>query len=395
VLREGDTIQIGPHRLVFTTDTGRLYGEDGSDSNDTEENIAVLTTDQVALIAPAKRNQHARWTQKTYYPATNAIIGGSPSIESLRNQVRRVGPTDATVLIRGESGVGKELVARSLHEFSRRRTAPFICLNCAALSENLLESELFGHERGAFTGASDRKLGKFELAHTGTLFLDEVGELSPSIQAKFLRVLEGQPFHRIGGSESIKADVRVLAATNRDLEEAVRAQNFREDLYYRLHVMQIVVDPLRERSEDIPLLAQHFFEEAIRQTNRPVKSITDAAIARLLGYRWPGNIRELKNAIHRAVILCAGERIEPQDLYFCALDDEETSSYYAGRSTQLDGKSLVEVELSHILAVLEQTGWNKTRAAEILGIERSTLDRKLKRHDVRRPPGDRTQHESS
>lgn len=393
VLREGDTIQIGPHRLVFTTDTGRLYGEDGSDSNDTEDNIIALT-EPVALIAPSKKSQNPKWAQKAFYPATNALIGESPSLEQLRKQVRRVGPTDATVLVRGESGVGKELVARSLHEYSQRRTAPFICLNCAALSESLLESELFGHERGAFTGATDRKLGKFELAHTGTLFLDEVGELSPSIQAKFLRVLEGQPFHRIGGSQSIQADVRVIAATNRDLEEAVRCQKFREDLYYRLHVMQIVVDPLRERSEDIPLLAQHFFQEAIRQTKRPVNSITEAAIGRLLGYRWPGNIRELKNAIHRAVILCAGEHIEPHDLYFCSLDDDETSSYHLSRSTQLDGQSLVEVELSHIMAVLEQTGWNKTKSAEILGIERSTLDRKLKRHDVRRPSGDRTQHDS-
>jgi transcriptional regulator with PAS, ATPase and Fis domain len=391
VLQEGDTLQIGPHRLVFTTDTGRLYGEDGSDSNDTEDNIVALS-ESVSVIAP-KKSQQPKWAQKAYYPATNSLIGESPSLEQLRKQVRRVGQTDATVLVRGESGVGKELVARSLHEYSRRRTAPFICLNCAALSESLLESELFGHERGAFTGATDRKLGKFELAHTGTLFLDEVGELSLPIQAKFLRVLEGQPFHRIGGNEAIRADVRVIAATNRDLEEAVRAQGFREDLYYRLHVMQIMVDPLREHSEDIPLLAQHFFEEAIRQTKRPVKSITEAAIARLLGYRWPGNIRELKNAIHRAVILCAGEHIEPQDIYFCALDDEDTSSYHGARSTQLDGQSLVEVEVSHILTVLEQTGWNKTKAAEILGIERSTLDRKMKRHDLRRPPGDRTQQE--
>lgn len=393
-LREGDTIQIGPHRLVFTTDTGRLYGEDGSDSNDTADNIAAMP-ESAPLITPPGKTQPAKWAQKAFYPATNALIGESSSLERLRKQVRRVGPTDATVLVRGESGVGKELVARSLHEHSQRRTAPFICLNCAALSESLLESELFGHERGAFTGATDRKLGKFELAHTGTLFLDEVGELSASIQAKFLRVLEGQPFHRIGGSQAIQADVRVIAATNRDLEEAVRRQEFREDLYYRLHVMQIVVDPLRERLEDIPLLAHHFFEEAIRQTKRPVKSITEEAVGRLLGYRWPGNIRELKNAIHRAVILCGEEHITPQDIYFCALDDEETTSYHAGRSTQLDGKSLFEVELTHILTVLEQTGWNKSKAAEILGIERSTLDRKLKRYDVKRPPGDRTQHDAN
>lgn len=404
-LREGDVIQVGPHRLVFTADTGRLYGEDGSDSNDTEDNIPIRTA-AAEPITPSRprqraeanakgRKDHADWTRRMLYPATNSLIGDSPSLERLRDQVRRAGPTDATVLIRGESGVGKELVARSLHEHSRRRTAPFICLNCAALSESLLESELFGHERGSFTGAADRKLGKFELAHTGTLFLDEVGELSPAIQAKFLRVLEGQPFHRIGGSDPIQADVRVLAATNRDLEDAVKSQQFREDLYYRLQVMEIMVEPLRQRIEDVPALAEHFFRYAVDQTRRPVKAITEDAIARLMGYRWPGNIRELKNAIHRAVILCSGDRIKAEDLYFCALDEDGTSSHHLARSTQLNGKSLEEVELTHILMVLEQTSWNKTRAAEILGIERSTLDRKLKRHDVRRPSGDRTLHESS
>ena len=403
-LREGDVIQVGPHRLGFTTDTGRLYGADGSDANDTEDNIPIrtATADPIIPAAPKqranengkKRKDHADWTRRMLYPATNSLIGEGPSLERLRDQVRRAGPTNAPILIRGESGVGKELVARSLHEHSRRRTAPFICLNCAALSESLLESELFGHERGAFTGAADRKLGKFELAHTGTLFLDEVGELSPAIQAKFLRVLEGQAFHRIGGSDPILADVRVLAATNRDLEEAVKSQQFRGDLYYRLQVMEIQVEPLRLRIEDVPALAQHFFQYAVEQTKRPVKSLSEEAIARLMGYRWPGNIRELKNAIHRAVILCAGDRVMPEDLYFCALDDDETSSHHLARSTLLNGKSLVEVELTHILAVLEQTAWNKTKAAEILGIERSTLDRKLKRHDVRKPSGDRTLDES-
>jgi Nif-specific regulatory protein len=261
-------------------------------------------------------------------------------------------------------------------------------LNCAALSESLLESELFGHEKGAFTGASERKLGKFELAHQGTLFLDEIGELSQSIQAKFLRVLEGQPFHRIGGSEAIQADVRVLAATNRDLEDAVKEHTFREDLYFRLNVVQIMVDPLRARTGDVPLLAQHFLREAAVQSRRPNAEISPAAMERLVAYRWPGNVRELKNTIYRAVILARNAVLEPADIDFCAVSAED---FDLGRTPPtLLGRSLQEVELAHIVAVLEQTGWNKSRSAEILGIERSTLDRKLKRHDIQRPGSDRT-----
>lgn len=384
-LDEGDEIQIGPHRLVFThvppahgIDTIRSSGE-------TEDSIPIPDTSlkSVTPIKPRRRS-----SGRSRIAAIDSLVGDSGSMRRLREQIRRIAPTDATVLIRGESGVGKELVARALHELSLRHERPFVCLNCAALSESLLESELFGHEKGAFTGASERKLGKFELAHEGTLFLDEIGELSQAIQAKFLRVLEGQPFHRIGGRDPIQADVRVLAATNRDLEDAVKNHTFREDLYYRLNVVQIIVEPLRARSDDIPLLSNHFLREAAAQSRRPDAEISPAAMDRLVAHRWPGNIRELKNTIFRAVILARSPRIEGNDIDFAAVSADD---FDLGRTPPtLLGRSLQEVELAHIVAVLEQTGWNKSRAAEILGIERSTLDRKLKRHDIQRPGGDPT-----
>ncbi|MFO1093947.1 MAG: sigma 54-interacting transcriptional regulator [Planctomycetaceae bacterium] len=381
-LEEGDEIQIGPHRLVFTRVSDAHGVETVRGMGDTEDQIPVT----VVPLEPAATIKPRRAAKRP--SAMNSLVGESEAMERLSAQIRRIAPTDATVLIRGESGVGKELVARALHELSLRHATPFVCLNCAALSESLLESELFGHEKGAFTGATERKLGKFELAHQGTLFLDEIGELSQAIQAKFLRVLEGQPFHRIGGSEAIQADVRVLAATNRDLEEAVKAHEFREDLYFRLNVVQITVEPLRARPDDIPKLAEHFLREAATQSRRPNAEISPAAMDRLAGHRWPGNVRELKNTIYRAVILARSHRLEPADIDFYAVSADD---FDLGRTPPtLLGRSLQEVELAHIVAVLEQTGWNKSRASDILGIERSTLDRKLKRHDIQRPSGDRT-----
>ncbi|MEX0585214.1 MAG: sigma-54-dependent Fis family transcriptional regulator, partial [Pirellulales bacterium] len=241
-LDEGDELQVGPHRLVFTLTPAAHGVETIRSSGETEDQIPVsnISLSAVTPIKPRRRSSRPKGIA-----AIDGLVGAGELMQRLREQIRRIAQTDATVLIRGESGVGKELVARALHELSLRHDRPFVCLNCAALSESLLESELFGHEKGSFTGATERKLGKFELAHEGTLFLDEIGELSQTIQAKFLRVLEGQPFHRIGGRDPIQADVRVLAATNRDLEQAVKDHLFREDLYYRLNVVQIVVEPLR------------------------------------------------------------------------------------------------------------------------------------------------------
>jgi two-component system, NtrC family, response regulator HydG len=316
---------------------------------------------------------------------TGQIIGKSEPTRRLCEQIEQVSTTDAVVLVRGESGVGKELVARALHERSNRSSRPFVTMNCAALTETLLESELFGHERGSFTGAIGQKIGKFEQADTGTLFLDEVGEMGASIQAKFLRVLEGHPFERVGGHKEVRVDVRLIAATNRNLEEAVKAGTFRKDLYFRLHVVQIDVPPLRERLEDVPLLAEFFLSRYTLQTGRPSHSFSPSAMRRLIDYQWPGNIRELQNTIERAVILGRGEVIDEQDIQFSTLEPPRDGALPPAPSELPGNISLEELEQKHILRVLDETGWNKSQAAQILGIERSTLDRKLKKYKVQRP----------
>jgi DNA-binding NtrC family response regulator len=306
------------------------------------------------------------------------IVGSSPLLTGVLDQVGRVAATNATVLVRGESGTGKELVARALHDASSRRAAPFICLNCAALSETLLESELFGHEKGAFTGATDRKIGKFEAADGGTLMLDEIGEMSPAIQAKFLRALEGHPFERVGGSTPVQADVRVVAATNRNLEQAVSAGSFRRDLYFRLKVVEIVVPPLRQRPEDITELALYFLGRFAAETRRRIQGFTPEALEALETHRWPGNVRELRNCIERAVVLAGGERIEVSDLALSHLTAAgDTGRGSGSRRGPFVPQTIAEVERQHVLATLEAVGGNKTKAAAILGIERSTLERKL------------------
>jgi transcriptional regulator with GAF, ATPase, and Fis domain len=305
------------------------------------------------------------------------LIGNSEAIKQLETQIARVAGTKATVLIRGESGVGKELVARAIHTSSPRRDGPFVCLNCAALTETLLESELFGHEKGAFTGATERMVGKFEAADQGTIFLDEIGEMALSTQAKLLRVLEGHPFERVGGNTPIKVDVRVVAATNRPLEDAIRAGTFRKDLFFRLQVVQLDVPPLRDRLDDVPLLAEHFLQHFIRETGRKLKGFTPAAVAKLRGYSWPGNVRELRNAIERAVALCAGPQVTDSDIRLSMLDTREPAAGY-------EPLSLEELEKRHILDTLAHTEWNKSKAAEILGIDRSTLDRKIKAYELKK-----------
>lgn len=313
------------------------------------------------------------------------LIGNSPSIQRLRDRIARIAPTDATVLIRGESGVGKELVARALHSNSSRRHGPFVTMNCAALSETLLESELFGHERGAFTGAVNRKIGKFEQADHGTIFLDEVGEMSPSIQAKFLRVLEGHKFERVGGAAAVQVDVRVVAATNRELEQAVEEGNFRKDLYFRLQVVELTVEPLRMRHEDIPLLARFFLERFARKIGRPIRDFTPQATQMLLTYDWPGNVRELQNTIERAVILAHESYVDAEDIQLSALGSRKIDTGVVSEGTRpFRPVPLDVVEREHIMAVLDWTQGNKSQAAQTLGIERSTLDRKLKRYDVER-----------
>jgi Nif-specific regulatory protein len=303
----------------------------------------------------------------------------STSMQRVRDQIARVAPTLATVLIRGESGTGKELVARAIHDGSPRASGPFIALNCAALTPTLLESELFGHEKGAFTGATERKLGKFELAHTGTLMLDELGEMSLEIQAKFLRVLEAKVFERVGGNKPIQVDVRVIAATNRDLEKAVQEGTFRSDLYFRLRVIELRIPPLRDRPEDILPLATYFLKQFRQRSGHGPVDFSPRAQAAMKAYHWPGNVRELRNSVERAHVLAAGESAEPEDLALSYLQVPGSTQTQPPPIQTYRERTLDEVEREHIEATLEHTGGQKNRAASILGIERSTLDRKLKK----------------
>ncbi len=302
------------------------------------------------------------------------LVGNSPPLKTIETKIGRVAATSATVLIRGESGSGKELVARALHFSSPRRDAPFVTLNCAAITESLLESELFGHEKGAYTGATEKMIGKFEAANNGTIFLDEIGEMPLTTQSKFLRVLEGHPFERLGGNNQIKVNVRVVAATNRPLEEAVRSGVFRKDLFYRLQVVEIQVPPLRERLADVQVLAEHFLKKFARETGRKFKGFTTDAIQKLTSYQWPGNVRELRNVIERAVALSTNQTLDATDILLTSLEAIAPTQHIE----IYQPISLESLEKKHILDTLIHTDWNKSKSAEILGIERSTLDRKIK-----------------
>jgi len=345
----------------------------------------VLRREELAENLTQVRDENVRLREQL--GVESEIVGSSQVVRQITEEIARAAASKATLLIRGESGVGKELVARAVHYSSPRKKNVFVCLNCAALSEDLLASELFGHERGAFTGATDRKIGKFEAAHLGTLMLDEIGEMSPSIQAKFLRVLEGHPFERVGGSKPISVDVRVIAATNRDLEKEVVAGRFRHDLFFRLRVLEIIVPPLRRRPEDILELARHFLKKFRQETGRKIEGFSPAAVRLISSYRWPGNVRELKNVVERAVVLCGTTQIEPEDLLLSNL--ATTGDTTEVRSSEPDFRpcTLSDLERRHILATLEHVGWNKSRTAGILGIERSTLDRKIRRYRLDKKRG--------
>jgi DNA-binding NtrC family response regulator len=302
------------------------------------------------------------------------LAGSSPAMQAVLERIARVGPTSSTVLILGESGTGKELVARAIHEISRCSAGPYVPVNCAAFSESLLESELFGHEVGAFTGADRRHIGQFERAHRGTIFLDEIGEMSPSCQAKLLRVLEGHPFQRLGGQESIHAEVRVIAATHRDLIELVGQGRFREDLYYRLRVIDLPLPPLRERGEDVIELAALFLDQFRRQVGRGPRRLSAEAIAAIRQHPWAGNIRELKNAVERAVVLGPAEEVSPQDLGLAAMG--------RGSAPGPDMISLREAERRHIEYVLGRVAGNKAEACRVLGMGRGTLYKKLQEYGI-------------
>lgn len=403
----GSKIQIGRETLL--AQASRMIGADfnggvasgerdetGTESADGTAFGRELFARQNELTACLDRERTENRRLRGLLEQNFEMVGASPAIRAVENSVVRAAKSStATVLIRGESGVGKELVARALHERSSRRLGPMICLNCAAFSESLLTSELFGYEKGAFTGANETKIGKFEAADGGTIFLDEIAEMSPALQATFLRVLEGATFERVGGTNPISVDVRVVAATNRHLEEEIAAGRFRRDLYFRLRVLEIVVPPLRERDGDVDALADYFLAKFSQETGRRYLEFSPEARATLNAYRWPGNVRELKNIVERAVLMGNPPRIEKADLLTSALAssddvadgekrgtgefDAAAESANATNSADYDFRpiSLKEMERNLIERTLIHFGWNKSRSAKALGVERTTLDRKI------------------
>ncbi len=314
-----------------------------------------------------------------------SFIGSTPVMEELFTLIRQVAPSRATVLIQGESGTGKELVAQAIHRLSPRASGPFIAVHCAALPQTLLESELFGHEKGAFTGAAERRRGRFELAEGGTLFLDEISEIEPALQVKLLRVLEERKFERVGGQETLEADIRLLTATNRDLAQLARENKFRQDLFFRLNVVTITLPPLRERVNDIPLLTRAFLKELARENGKTVDDITPEAMHLLLAYSWPGNVRELRNVMERMVVLARGNKLTVRDLP----PNLRAAAPGSAAAGERSAATLAEGERRMILAALEAQQGNRTRAAGQLGISRRTLHRKLREFGRMSPSKDR------
>ncbi len=316
--------------------------------------------------------------------AAPRIIGQSPAFEQMQKMCQKVAATNVTVLLCGETGTGKEMAARSVHDASPRKDEPFIAINCAALPESLLESELFGHEKGAFTGAVEQRVGRFELADGGTLFLDEIGETSLSIQAKLLRVLQEREFNRVGGVETIACNVRIIAATNRDLKAEIEAGRFREDLYYRLNVFPIRTPPLRERVEDIPLLVNYFVQSVAPEMGIKPPTVGDEAMACMLRYRWPGNIRELRNVVERCMLLADGQVevgiLPPEIASDTVVVDEDQPDAGASSGSKLD-----EQERAMILRALNESNWNQSRAARELNISRDHLRYRVKKYNLQRP----------
>ena len=348
-----------------------------------ESHLELLTAVAGIASVALANTRHMEWLeaerQRLEVSLDQGMIGESPCMKEAWRLLAKAAPTDSTVLLRGESGTGKELAARALHRRSRRASRPFVAINCASLSETLLESELFGHEKGAFTGAVMQKIGKLEVADTGTLFLDEVGEIPPPLQARLLRVLQEREFERVGSTRPRKVDVRVVAATNRDLEKAIREGTFREDLYYRLNVITLTLPPLRERREDIPLLASHFAARCAHQLGRRIAGFTPEARACLQRYSWPGNVRELANAVERAVVLGDGELIRPEDLPESVLEIPATGRTPVTRYHD----TLNETKKRLIVDAVQQAGGNITKAAELLGLQGNYLHRLISNLDLR------------
>ncbi|MEW6720170.1 MAG: sigma 54-interacting transcriptional regulator [Thermodesulfobacteriota bacterium] len=376
-LDDGHTFQIGPYRIHFLR-------PDASSSLCEEPTVAPGPIAALPVSAPPSASGRPP-VSHTPVDAPFGLVGGSSPIRKLIETVRRVGASDAAVLIEGETGSGKELVARGLHDASDRADRPFIVVNCGAISPELIESELFGHEKGAFTGATSQRKGAFELAHNGTIFLDEIGELPYSLQPKLLRALEQREIKRVGGNETLSADARVLAATNRNLKAEVAKKEFREDLYFRVGAITVAVPPLRERREDIAALARHFLTALGARSPRPMPSLSPEALDALISHDWPGNVRELRNAIQRAVVMGEGAELRAGDFAF--LRDGAADASADGAP---DGLTRWEqAERTNILAELARQGGNKTRTARSLGIAKSTLFEKLKKFGINAQESDR------
>jgi DNA-binding NtrC family response regulator len=340
------------------------------------EELSLLIDKIVAQQALVQENILLRKVLKREY-RFHDLVSKSPGMQAVFELARAAAKTQSTVLIQGESGTGKELLARAIHAESPRSDGPFVAVSCAALAETLLESELFGHERGAFTGAVVRRKGKFEVAHGGTLFLDEIGDVSAKLQLDLLRALEERRFERLGGNESVQVDVRIVAATNRDLRKAVEEGRFREDLYYRLNVIPVTLTPLRDRREDIPLLVDTIVEQLAVEMGRPIAGVSADAMAILLAHPWPGNVRELRNVLERAAVVAGGRILQPGDLGLLPPSSREPAAN--GEPLSLD-----DVERRHIAEVMRHTGGNVSQAARLLGIDRVTLYNKMRKYQLRR-----------
>ncbi len=376
--------------IVFGSKLGVIYADATISEARLDEHHLQLLTAIASIVAVAL--EHARYVEwlegenKRLQEEINIehdMVGESSRIREIYQFVGRVAVSDSTVLITGESGTGKELVARAIHRNSKRANRPFVAINCAALTESLLESELFGHEKGAFTGAFSQKKGKIEIGDSGTLFLDEIGELAMPLQAKLLRVLQQREFERVGGTRPIKVDIRLIAATNRNLDDAIKRAQFRPDLFYRLNVVSVTMPPLRDRREDIPLLATYFVQKYCREANRPVAGISPEAHALLTSYDWPGNVRELENALERAVVLGSSDHIRPEDLPEALV--ETTSSNEPLRAGTLRYHETVNsMKRQLILKAIEQAGGNFTEAAKLLDLHPNYLHRLVRNMDLRR-----------
>ncbi len=328
------------------------------------------------IISQQARERERQFLKEAYRTQSRfeSMIGQSAPMQAVFEMISDVAPQDSTILITGETGTGKGLAAKAIHTHSNRSSGPFVVVNCGAIPEHLMESELFGHQKGAFTDAKETKKGRLEFAHGGTLFLDEIGEISMRMQIDLLRILEDRVFYRVGGTQPVEADFRVIAATNRNLEKAIEDRSFRQDLYYRLNVVAFEMPALRERKDDIPPLAAHFLRRFAQETNKPVDRINRSAIDEMMLYEWPGNVRELENAIERAVVVAKGREIQLQNLPI--FDAASVCEFKSG--------SLKDIEKAHIYNVLTEQEWNISRSADILGIDRSTLYSKIKRFHLNR-----------